>query len=299
MKNLIMDSLTADSGFYLAYRTEIASFRTGYQDMKVVDTDSFGICLFLDGKIQSAQRDEFIYHESLVHPVMLTSPKPSSVFIAGGGEGATLREVLRHSDVQRVVMVDLDEEVVKICREHLPSWHQGAFDDPRLTLFHRDARAFLEEVPDRYDVIILDLPEPVDEGPSYLLFTREFYLLCRDRLHPGGVVVTQAGCSSPINPVTFHSVSMTMEQAFDRVTPFETFVPSFGSTWGMVMASAGRTPDEIPAGELKRRMSELNSGLRFLDRDFFPAALSLPRYHREGRERTGRVISDGKPLMVR
>src|SRR3972149_10779996 len=109
---------------------------TRFQKAEIITTKSFGRCLVLDGKIQSSELDEFIYHEALVHPAMLAHPKPEAVLIAGGGEGATLREVLAHRSVKRVVMVDLDQEGVELCRRHLPAWHQGSFDDPKVELLH-------------------------------------------------------------------------------------------------------------------------------------------------------------------
>ena len=124
----------------------VYSGHTPFQKVEIVDTVSFGRVLLLDGKTQSTEADEFVYHESLVHPVLLSIPDPKRVFIGGGGEGATLREVLRHRSVKEAVMVDLDAEVVALCREHLATWHQGAFDDPRTTLVHDDALTFLETV---------------------------------------------------------------------------------------------------------------------------------------------------------
>jgi len=106
---------------------------TKYQHVEILETQPFGRQLVLDGRTQSSEADEFVYHESLVQPGMAAVDNPRTVFIAGGGEGATLREVLSHKSVQRVTMVDLDKEVVDLCKQYLPRHHQGAFDDPRLT----------------------------------------------------------------------------------------------------------------------------------------------------------------------
>jgi spermidine synthase len=156
--------------------------QTRFQRMEIMESGSYGRCLVLDGKMQSSIIDEFIYHEGLVHPAMLTHPNPKRVFIVGGGEGATLREVLRHKSVEYCMMVDIDREVVEKSKELLPEWHRGAFDDPRTDLRFMDARKYLEETQDSYDVIIIDISEPVEEGPAYLLFTREFYEIVKERL---------------------------------------------------------------------------------------------------------------------
>ena len=122
------------------------SGQTDYQNVEVLESDTFGRALALDGKTQSTERDEFVYHEALVHPAMLAHPGPRSVFIGGGGEGGTLRETLAHRSVEQVVMLDLDRRVVELCREFLPHHSEGSFEDPRVTLIHQDARDTLPQM---------------------------------------------------------------------------------------------------------------------------------------------------------
>ncbi len=141
--------------------------RTRFQNVEIVRTGSFGISLILDSKIQSSESDEFIYHEALVQPAMVTHPHPKTVFIAGGGEGATLREALSHKTVNRVVMVDIDEEVVALSKKLLPGHSRGAFEDSRTELHHADARDFLAKSKEKFDVIIIDLPDPVEEDAGH------------------------------------------------------------------------------------------------------------------------------------
>ena len=229
-----------------AERVERVHFagRTEYQEVTVQDTACFGRSLVLDGKTQSTELDEFIYHEALVHPALISHPEPRSVFIAGGGEGATAREVLAHGSVRRVVMVDIDSEVVELCRRLLPNHHQGAFDDPRLSLHHADAFAFLEESTETFDVVVIDVPDPLEGGPAYLLYTREFYGLLRSRLNPGGAMVAQSGPTGPaFYRQCFAAVANTIGSVFPSSFLSEAFVPSFGATWGFVIGSLGRRPD--------------------------------------------------------
>ncbi len=296
--NLIFDNLTADSGFFLHYERKIADFKSRYQEVKLVESETFGRVLLLNGKIQSTQVDEFIYHEALVHPALLSHPDPRSVYIAGGGEGATLREVLRQDTVQEAVMVDLDEEVVGICRDHMPSWHQGAFDDSRSRLIFGDAKAVLEKEEQTYDVIICDLSEPVDDGPSYMLFTQEFYRLCSKRLNPGGVLVTQSGCPSFVYSVSFHSVSTTLESVFDYVSPYLAFIPSFASNWGFTLAGNSPILPDIAPSLISDRMEPLQRQLRYLDPHFLPSMFSIPKHLKNSKKEVGRIIKDGEPLIV-
>lgn len=152
--------------------------RTRWQNVLIADTYNYDRVLMLDGAIQSAESDESLYHELLVQPAMLAHDEPRDVLIIGGGEGATLREVLSHASVRRAVMVDLDRELVELCREHLFQWHQGAFDDPRCELLAEDGRAYLERDPSLYDVVIIDVVDMLDNGPAQALYTRHSTSCC-------------------------------------------------------------------------------------------------------------------------
>src|SRR5262249_9689995 len=181
-------------GHMHAIAKTIVEAQTKFQHVEILQTASYGKTLVLDGRIQSSQGDEFIYHEALVHPGMLAADgAPRSALVIGGGEGATLREILRYPSINRAVMVDIDAEVGGLCKTHLPEMHQGAFDDPRTELRHEDARGYLDKGKERFDFISIDLVEPLEEGPACMLFTKEFYTLVKDRLTPGGTMSMQAG----------------------------------------------------------------------------------------------------------
>ena len=230
--------------------------QTEYQHVEVMDGATFGRTLVLDGKTQSTEVDEFAYHEALVHPSMIAHPNPKSVFVAGGGEGATIREVMSHRSVEQVVMVDIDKQVVDLCREYLPNHHQGSFDDPRLELHHMDALEFLEDTSLRFDVVIIDVPDPLEAGPAYLLFTQEFYSLLKERLRPGGLMVAQSGPTGPaFYEQCFSAVANTVGSVFSGVYLSEAFVPSFGTTWGFVIGSTGPDPTSLSVEETDSRIS--------------------------------------------
>ena len=244
---------------YQAERTRQVYYsgRTPFQDVVVMEGAAFGRSLVLDGKTQSTEVDEFVYHEGLVHPLMIAHNQPRSVFVAGGGEGATIREILRHKTVDRVVMVDIDRKVVELCREHLPNHHQNSFEDPRVELIHDDCLAYLEKNDELFDAFIIDVPDPLEAGPAYLLFTQEFYSLLRDRMRPGGLMVAQSGPTGPsFYEQCFSAVANTVSSVFPVVALSETFVPSFGSTWGFVIGSLGPDPAVRSVEEVDRRIEE-------------------------------------------
>ena len=287
---------------YQAERIDHVYFagRTPYQDVVVQDGAAFGRSLVLDGKTQSTEVDEFVYHEGLVHPAMISHPAPRSVFVAGGGEGATIREALKHVTVESVVMVDIDSKVVELCREYLPNHHQGSFDDPRVKLVHADALAYLKSTADRFDVVIIDVPDPLETGPAYLLFTQEFYRLVRDRLLAGGVMVSQSGPTGPsFYEQCFSVVANTVASVFPEVTLSETFVPSFGSTWGFVIGSLGENPGGLTPQEVDARVAERVTGqLRYFDGTTLLGMVSVPKYLRESVACEQRIITRDAPLFV-
>ncbi len=286
----------------LGVRAVLFEGETPYQHVQLLETVPFGRALVLDGKTQSTEADEWVYHEGLVQPVMIAHADPRRVFIAGGGEGATAREVLRHRSVTEVVMVDLDRQVVDLCREYLPQHHRGAFDDPRLTLLHEDALAYLRDAADPFDVMVIDVPDPLEAGPAYLLYTQEFYRLVRSRLRPGGLVVVQAGPAGPTNVTeVFTAIARTMGTVFPRTHASRVFVPSFATMWGFVAGGLDDSPDVTGAepDETDRRIAaRLTSELAYYDGRAHEGLFALPKYVREALSAETRVITDTDPLYA-
>ena len=274
--------------------------KSAYQSISIHDTACFGRTLVLDDKTQSTEVDEFVYHEALVQPCLVAHPGPTDVFVAGGGEGATVREVLSHGTVQRAVMVDIDGKVVELCRRHLSDFHRGAFDDPRLELRYQDALVFLEQTSQRFDVAVIDVPDPLEEGPAHLLYTLEFYNLLRDRLKPGGMMVAQAGPTGPaFYQQSFSAVANTVASAFQSVFTYEAFVPSFGSTWGFVVGSLGPDPTALTVEDVDERVADRVAGdLRFYDGVTHLGMFSVPKYLRAALAAETRVITRATPLFV-
>jgi spermidine synthase len=273
--------------------------QTEFQALEIVDTISHGRALYLDNKIQSAALDEFMYHEALVHPALILSGAPRTVFIAGGGEGATLREVLRHRTVERVVMVDIDAEAVQACRAHLPAWHQGAYDDPRVELLHADARQVLADGAEQFDAIVVDITDPLTDGPSYRLFTLEFYALVAARLTPRGVLAVQAE-STDIGVWEPHvAVVHTVRQAFRHVAPYRVHVPSFSESWGFIVACQHTAAETLLPAEVDARLAACGlADLRFYDGQTHQAMFALPRPLRQAQAAWTRTITDDAPIVL-
>ncbi len=273
--------------------------QTKFQSVEIIRSGSFGKCLVLDGKIQSSEADEFVYHEALVHPAMITHPCPEMVFIAGGGEGATLREVLSHNTVKQAVMVDIDAEVVTLCQKLLPDHSRGSFQDKRTKLHHVEARNYLAECQEQFDVVIIDLPDPIEEGPAYLLYTQEFYQLVRDRLTVNGIICVQAGSAALTELLNFTAVNNTLRSVFPIVCPYSTDVPSFGGPWGFCSASPSLDPFHLSPAEVDERIAARSlGGLKLYDGLTHQGMLSLPKHLRSELSRPARLITDNQPLYI-
>jgi len=276
-----------------AVNRTIAKRRTALQDVEIVDTPSYGTMLVLDGLIQSAEDDEHSYHEALVHPGMIAHAAPREVLIVGGGEGATLREVLRYRSVTRATMVDIDGELVDLCKEHLGDWHQGSFDDPRAEVVIGDGRAYLENTDRRFDVVICDITDFLDHGPALRLYTRQFYDLVASRLNPGGVLIVQALETSNADPEEHAMLVRTVGEAFPVVRSYMTFIPSFMYLWGFLTASQDVDPGALSREEVDARVAgRLASELRSYDGLTHQGYYAIPKDLRALIARPGAVLDD-------
>jgi len=259
----------------------LAHKRTPYQEMFIVRTGSYGKALVLDGKWQSCTADEFLYHEPLVHPACVNHGAPRKILVLGGGEGATVREALKWRSVTEVVMVDIDGEVVEACKQHLPEMHQGAFDDPRTELVVGDALDYLDRSAGAWDIIISDLSDPIEEGPSFKLFTKEYFEKCRRALKPEGYFVVQAGSLAPPEMELHVRLVNTVGAVFPNVVSYSSQVPSYASPWGFALGSAvplERRPDPAAIDALLE--SETTGDFRMFDGTTLLGLMCVPKHIR-------------------
>ena len=223
-----------------------------------------GFQLFLDGNLQFASADEYRYHEALVHPAFAVTQRHAQVLVLGGGDGLAVREILKHPGVERVTLVDLDPAMTRLAHEVPPvrALNGDSLRDPRVTVVNADAMAWLAEGDARYDLAIVDFPDPNNFSLGKLYTTR-FYALLRRRLSPEAAVAVQS--TSPLFARrSFWCIAATLEQAGFSVRPYHAFVPSFGE-WGFMLARTAPFPE--PAHVLP--------GLRFLDDRTLPSLFAL------------------------
>jgi len=275
--------------------------KSKYQEVGMIKTTDFGKTLLTDRWTQSADRDEFVYHESIIHPAMIAHACPKSVLIAGGGEGAAAREVLRHNTVERLVMVELDDVVVEVCKKYTPEWVAGCYDDPRMELVIGDAKVWIENTKEKFDVIILDISDPSEGGPSMTLFFQSFYKTIISKLTPDGIFVTQSGGGGLLTYTQcFTVIHNTMKVSFPKAYGYVAEVPSYGSPWGFNMGIKGNTKlpdkDEIDA-RINKRVTNPNA-LRFYDGLAHEGMFGLPKYIRKDLEKETRVMTETQQYYI-
>lgn len=271
-----------------------------FQEIALLDTQPFGKVLTLDRKMQSAEMDEWVYHECLVHPALLLHQSPKSVFIMGGGEGSTAREALRHKSVRKVVMCDIDEEVVKFCSAYL-TMNREAFQSNRLELVINDARAELESRDERFDIIVGDLADPLEWGPCYQLYSKGFYqTVVKPKLNPGGIFVTQAGPAGILShKEVFTSIFNTLKHVFAHVVAYTAHVPSYADTWGWVMASDQPFSQISACDELDCKIKQRIKGeLRYLDGATLHASTVLNKTVRQSLANEKHVYTEDSARFV-
>jgi len=256
------------------------SGRSDFQQVAVVSTPVFGKMLILDGDTQSSAGDEKIYHETLVHPALAAATDRSQVLVLGGGEGATLREVLRSPDVSRCTMVDIDGLVIDLAKRYLPEWSDGAFDDPRARVIVGDALAFMRNDRDRYGVIVSDLTEPLEDSPSSPLFNDEVFALIKSRLAEGGIYVLQASTASFHNASLHCKMARTLRRHYAHVASFFTHVPAFDTDWAFLACSDRVDVAALDASTIDAYCTRLRGENFFYDSVTHKRLFSLPLYLR-------------------
>jgi spermidine synthase len=265
--------------------------RTPYQSVAVLHTPVFGKLLVLDGDTQSSQNDEKIYHETLVHPAMASVNDHSEVLILGGGEGATLREVLRDPSVRRCTMVDIDGDVVDLSKKYLAEWSAGAYDDPRARLIIGDALKFLKEDRDQYGVVISDLTEPLPDSPSFPLFNGDVFRDIKARLAPGGVYVLQASTAGFHNMALHAKMARSLRRFFQHVSSFYTHVPAFDNDWAYLACSDAVNVATIPSDRIDAYVGRLRGENWFYDAETHRRLFALPLYLRRELAKDGDVFA--------
>ncbi len=279
MEHYLLEQLNREMGFYLRATETLAVMHSPYQKIEIFESRAFGRGMYIDGCFMTSERDEFFYHENIVHVAGISHPNPESALIIGGGDGGTAEELLKYPGMKRVVLAELDETVVSLARQHLPKIHCGAFDDPRLEVRITDGKAFIESGSERFDLIVLDLTDPF--GPAQALYTADFYTSCKHALNPGGALSLHL--ESPIHrPRAMNRIVKSLQSAFAVVRPYLVHVPLYGTWWAMACASDTLDPAALDEATVEERITARGiSRLQYYNGATHRAVFALPNFVRE------------------
>lgn len=278
-RNVWFTDKDEDQALSLRFTGEVFyDIQSPFQRVRIMESYKYGKMLALDDMVMTTEKDEFHYHEMISHPAMFTHGNAKNILVIGGGDGGTVREVLRHEGVQKVTMVEIDEEVIKSCKEFLPTI-AAAFDNPKLELLVDDGIAFAKNAaPESYDIIIIDGSDPV--GPAEGLFSVSFYQNCYNALKPGGILIAQ-GESPKFNEKAFSELNFTLRGIFGQenapVSLF--FVPTYPT--GMWSFQYGLKDSEHP--KKIKNVEEIDAfveakGLRYYNADVHTGSFATPNF---------------------
>ncbi|MCF5710136.1 polyamine aminopropyltransferase [Pseudomonas syringae] len=269
---------TLYEGYGQRFRIEkmLHEVRTDHQHLVIFQNPRMGRVMALDGVIQTTEADEFIYHEMLTHVPILAHGAARRVLIIGGGDGGMLREVAKHTTVEHITMVEIDSQVVEMCKEFLPTHSNGAFEDSRLNLVIDDGMRFVATTQEKFDVIISDSTDPI--GPGEVLFSENFYQACHRCLNEGGILVTQNGTPfMQLNGV--QTTAGRMNGLFADWHFYQAAIPTYiGGAMTFAWGATDKAYRKLPLETLRQRFAGSGIVTRYYNPEVHIGAFALPQY---------------------
>ena len=272
-----MEQLTPHARFgYQA--TSLEKLQTPYQQLELLQTPEFGKVLRLDGRFMTSEKEEFFYHESLVHPAAIAHDAPARCLIIGGGDGGAAEELLKHPSVREVVIAELDARVIEVARDQLHAVHRGALDDARVHIEIGDGMAYVDRSPGQFDLILMDLTDP--DTPASSLYEPAALARMQRALAPGGALVLHLG--SPVfHPPQVRSLLGHLSERFACVSPYGLYIPLYGAYWGLAVASDTLRPRALTAESVQQRIDARRiTRLQHYNAEVHGALFALPTYYR-------------------
>jgi spermidine synthase len=250
--------------------------RSDFGHIQIFDTPFYGRMLTLDGIIQVAEKDEFIYHEMMVTLPAIKHGNPKNILIIGGGDGGAVKQATRIKSAERIVMVEIDQSVVDMCQKYIPSIADGSLNDPRVEIVIADGKDYIKNTTEKFDIVAMDLTDPIPEGPAAELYEIPFYQEVKDILSKNGVVSTH--CSSlVIQPEEAKTMIPRLRTVFEEVVLHSAVIPTYQLTsFGFLIARpyyVKQTADDINRG-----FSNITGDSRYLSRQVFDASSAIPPY---------------------
>ena len=280
----------------IEYDDILISQQTDIQHLEILVTKTFGQAIFMDNCPEMSFVDSSSYHESLVHPSFMVKDNIETVFIAGGGEGVLLKELLKYKSVKKIIQCDIDRTAITIFRENLKSWHGGAYDSKQVELIYGDARFVLENETSKFDLIITDITAPIYGGSSCKLFTMEYYEMAKSRLNEKGIFICQAQSVNRNNLVCFSVLFKTLSRVYDYVTPLHAPFSLIGDEWGFLFCSDYYRPKQLVVGAINNEIKRNNLDLDFYSGETHLYMFNFPTYFYRFLNDMSYISTDSSPF---
>jgi len=278
-EHLLIEPLNDSTGFYVKATRQLGQWQTRFQKMEIYETPHYGRIFRLDGFNMTSEREEFIYHENLIHPALSAHAAPRKVLVIGGGDGGSAEEVLKHPSVESCTMVEIDGDVIEVAKEHFFAVHRGVFDNPRLRLIVDDGMKFVRDTHERFDLIALDLNDPM--GPAEALYSTEFFQQLRHTLAPGGALALHIGAPTA-RPDRVAELAQRLNGVFRIVRPYTMYIPLYGAQWAMAVCSDKLDPKAFTADEIDRRIEARKlQDLKYYNGETHEGVFALPNFVRD------------------
>lgn len=250
--------------------------KTDYQDLLIFENPQFGRVLSLDGNVQLTEADEWVYHEMMVHVPLFAHGNVKKVLVIGGGDGGVVRELVKHSTIDKIVLVEIDRSVIELSEKYLPSLSSGAFRDERLQIVIQDGAEFVKTTDQSFDVVICDSPDPI--GPGAALFTEDFFRNCKRVLNPKGIFINQNGVPFMQNEEVVNSYKIRSKLFKDSgfyVAPVPTYIGGFMTLGWATDELSYRLLDEQV---IQKRFQAFKEEMHYYTPSIHKASFALPRY---------------------
>jgi spermidine synthase len=278
---------------YYGIKRILLEERSDFQLIQVFDTYDYGICLALDGKARVFSIDEFIFHEAMIHPIMSHHPHPKNILLAGDGDGGSVREILRYN-VDQLTWIELDKRVVDISNQYLKLVTESMLSERPVNLVLQNARENIRNSDQKYDIIFVSVTEPLKDNPSQQLYTCEFLKEAKLKLAPNGYIVQSIGCTSFGYLKQYCQMVNTYKEVFDFVSPYHVGLPSFGVSWGFVVATQNPKIPNIQTFSNPR----VSDKLKFYGEATHLALFALPTYLLDAITEFTQISTDENPIWV-
>lgn len=259
-------------GITMKVKDVLYTSQSKFQKIDILDTEFFGRMLLLDDLVMTTEKDEFFYHEMIAHIPMLSHPAPKTVLVIGGGDGGTIREVLKHDTVEKAVLCEIDGDVIDACKKYLPTL-SCALDDERVDIQVRDGIEYIAQSKNMFDIILIDSTDPL--GPGVGLFTEEFYKNVNEALKDGGIMVCQS--ESPFaDQKEIKMIQPLLKKAFPIVKTYAGPMPTYPSGyWSWTFCSNTVEPCSFLD---VNRAEKIEKGAKLYNKELHKAVFALPNF---------------------